>query len=73
MPSCPRHGWKCAIELHTSVHSTSFEHATPSSLTLAGSYVNESVPGECVASLQTCTLSYFAQRLMVQAWVTDVP
>lgn len=38
---------------------------------LANAYVNESVPGECISSLQTCTFPDFAQRFVVQAWVTD--
>ena len=34
---------------------------------LVGSYLNESVPGECIPSPQTCTLLDFAQKFVVQA------
>jgi sortase A len=36
------------------------------------SYITQPVPGKSIISLQTCTLPDYAQRLIVQAELTDV-
>ncbi len=66
-PSCIHHGSTCAVELHTLMQNTRQRDVS----CLANGYVNESAPGECTASLQTCTFPDFGQRFVVQAWVTD--